>query len=150
MEIKASKTLLKITPGMESVHWSQVLGHKNLLILVKMKNTKLLGGFSVEEYTNEPNRSSQQGNGCLFSISDTVRYNLKKEAKNILNYGTFALSIGNNDVKIFQDGEVSSIFGKLHGSFDSKGKKAVDLIGTPDGGEKYYCDLAEFHQIIFE
>lgn len=126
---------------MDSVHWTEVIGHKNLLILIRMKNTKLVGGFSVEEYSKDPIRPTQQGNGCLLSISDKTRYNLKKDAKNILNYGTFALSIGNNDVKIFQDGEVSSIFGKLHGSFDSKGKKAADLIGASEG-EKYYCELA--------
>ena len=67
----------------------------------------------------------------------------------MLKYDANYFTLGNNDVKISPSGEITSIFGKLHTAFDTKGHKEVDLLGAKGADGKWRYDWVEFHQLFF-
>lgn len=87
---------------------------------MKMKNNAIVCGFSVEPYSSSPARP---GNGFLLSVSRKKKYELLADKRGacVLKYDPYCFTFGNNDIKLFSKGEITSIFGMPHSSFAVSG-----------------------------
>lgn len=88
-------------------------------MLLKMSSGTILAGFSVEPWGE---KTAIPGNGWIMSLTKKKKWALKQSrGAAIFKYDPYCFTMGNNDIKIYAGGEVTSIFGKNLSSFSQKG-----------------------------
>ena len=125
----------------------QIINSKaNLLVLIRLKNDHLLGGFSYEPFCEKIHKC---GTGCIFTITNEKRYTLKnKPEASILKYGTYFFTFGNSEIVIKPKGIVTSLIGTAQTYFDTGEDRVEKFFGEAVRETNYH--IIEFHQLFFD
>lgn len=106
----------------------------NLVIMVKLTNGVIIGGFTVTPFLSERVPSTNKGKGFLFSLTTEKTFQMRSEPKqSITTYDHFFLILGNAEIRL-RAGEkkVFSNFGIATSTFDNLGYPRTSFLGVQE------------------
>lgn len=144
-EPRCSKLLCRLDPLNKTNFHRYIDNTPNLLMLVELKNGKILGGFSLTPfYKNVKGEDS-----LIFSVTNEEIFNLNSDFKQAIVYDDYFLIFGNSELRI-KTGELKcfSNLGIAAGYYQTKGRSVNTLLGE---GILRETDLVnyEIYQVFF-
>lgn len=124
----ATKMFHKYDPKNLNNFHTYVDGKDNFIVLVKLINNVVLGGFSAQPL--EKGRSSYQG--FLFNLTRQKTFQIRKTTKSsVLPYDDFYFIFGNSEMRIKPtEMKLFSNFGVNNSTFDNAGMLRQDFLGV--------------------
>lgn len=106
-------------------------GKFNLLVVVKLVNGLIVGGYSHSPIQKERADVSSQ-KGFLFSLDNLRIYSPKADNQYpVVSYDDYFLIIGNSELRIrVNEKKIYSHFGVSNGIFNTDGRKVIDFLGV--------------------
>jgi hypothetical protein len=124
---------------------------ENVLVLVKLLNGSVLGGFSVKEYrTGIMNLKEWPWFGTLFSLTNKRYFYLKNEPKaKVLTYDQYYIIFGNSEIRMKNDkNECYTNFATGNAYFESENMKQ-DILLNEGAARETLFETYEIHQVFF-
>ena len=144
-----TKRLYQYDPLNKTSFHKYIDGKPNIVLLIKLKNDMVLGGYSESPFLLKTSNNNKvvNSNGFIFSVSNTESFPIIK-GKQAITYDNCFIIFGNNELRIKQEenNKFFSNFGIASAFADPKGQTVNVLIGK---GKERYADISswEVHQI---
>lgn len=127
-----TKLLYKLDKLNQTNFHKYIDGKMNLLVVVKLANGLIVGGYSGSPIEKDTNNTSCN-KGFLFSFENLTTYLPKADNQHpVATYDDYFLVIGNSEIRIrAHEKKIYSNFGANNGIFNTGGKKVKDFLGVP-------------------
>ena len=124
---------------------------ENLIVLVKISNGTIIGGFSV--YPVDQERIYRPGKGFLFSVTGKKVYQMRAQPRHpVVGYDNYFFLFGNAEIRLkSQEKKVFSNFGIATSTFNNGTEQRTSFLNVNEMSDNQLdIETYEFYRINFK
>jgi hypothetical protein len=145
--IRMTKFLFEFREGLSASEYGiKIVEKKNLLLLLRLENGNVIGGFSEQPLSQTKFNS---GKGFIMSATNMKKFSILREREGqVIPFYNNKFIFGNDELIVyFYNMTYSVIFDTTACYFETRHQKIEDFLGSKE--EKGKFASLEFHQVLF-